>query len=115
MENAYMIQNTVYFVLKGVDYFLQTRNEAKDLHVSRIFFKLGGLSGAAALSMAAYHEVAFRTNDESNTREHLTKIFETGNKMHMVNSVALLCAPCYGRPYFTGTLLTAGIILFSGS
>lgn len=52
-----MIQNTVYFVLKGVDYFLQTRNEAKDLHVSKIFFKLGGLSGAAALLMAAYHEV----------------------------------------------------------
>lgn len=43
--------------MKRVEYFLKTRNEAKNLHVSRIFFKLGGLSGAAALSMAAYHEV----------------------------------------------------------
>lgn len=57
MENSYTIQTTVYLVMKGVEYFLKTRNEAKNLHVSRIFFKLGGLSGAAALSMAAYHEV----------------------------------------------------------
>lgn len=57
MKYSYTIQNTVYLVMKGVEYFFQTRNEAKGLHVSRILFKLGGVSGAAALSMVAYHEV----------------------------------------------------------
>lgn len=56
MEYIYMIQQVGHVVVKVVDYIFQKIKEAKYLHVSRIFVKLGGLSGAAALSMVAYHE-----------------------------------------------------------
>lgn len=49
MKYSYTIQNIVYLVLKGVEQFFEAKKEAKDLQVSRIIFKLGGLSGAAAL------------------------------------------------------------------
>lgn len=88
-------------------------SEAMAFHGSRFFLRIGGLSGAAAVSLAAYGAHAFKAEDEKG--EQLKRTFDTGNKMHMVHSVALMCSPLCGRPYLTGTLLTAGILLFSGS
>ncbi|XP_022287828.1 transmembrane protein 256 homolog [Crassostrea virginica] len=87
--------------------------EIMALSGSRFFVRLGGLSGAVAVSMAAYGAHAFKVDDEKGAQ--LKKTFETGNKMHLVHSVALVCSPLCGRPYLTGALFTIGTILFSGS
>eukprot|EP00296_Roombia_truncata_P003908 JP440272.1.p1 GENE.JP440272.1~~JP440272.1.p1 ORF type:complete len:100 (+),score=9.71 JP440272.1:46-300(+) len=41
--------------------------------------------------------------------------FESANKYHLLHSVALLFVPFTNRPNLTGALLSAGIVLFSGS
>ncbi|XP_061171017.1 transmembrane protein 256 homolog [Saccostrea cucullata] len=87
--------------------------EVMALHGSRFFLRIGGLSGAVAVSMAAYGAHAFKVEDEKG--EQLKKIFDTGSKMHLVHSAALVCSPLCNRPYLTGSLLTLGIVLFSGS
>ncbi|XP_076435595.1 transmembrane protein 256 homolog [Babylonia areolata] len=89
-------------VIKEVDTMIQRRS----------FVRIAGLSGALAIAMAAYgaHGMSQEPPDS-----RLRTTFMTGNRMHLINSVALLASPLARRPVLVGTLLTVGMVLFSGS
>ncbi|OQV14450.1 putative Transmembrane protein 256-like protein [Hypsibius exemplaris] len=73
------------------------------------FIRLAGLSGAAAVILGAYGAHAFRKASPE-SRE----IFETGNRYHLVHSVALALAILTKYPRLTGGLFLVGILVFSG-
>lgn len=77
-----------------------------------LFVRLAGLSGATAVMLGAYGAHAFRNKEVD---EQLKHTYDTGNRYHFMHSLALLAVPLTRRPYLVGTLLTSGIILFSGS
>ncbi|XP_053404427.1 transmembrane protein 256 homolog [Mercenaria mercenaria] len=76
------------------------------------FIRIAGLSGGLAVIMSAYGAHAFNSKTED-TR--LKNVFESGNKMHLIHSVALLGVPLTRRPMLVGTLMTSGILIFSGT
>uniref|UniRef100_A0A194ANL2 Putative transmembrane protein 256-like protein n=1 Tax=Pinctada fucata TaxID=50426 RepID=A0A194ANL2_PINFU len=80
---------------------------------ARHLIRLAGLSGAVAVSMAAYGEHGLKPKDEE--EQKLKKIFDVGNKMHLIHSVALLACPASRKPILTGVLMTTGIVVFCGS
>ncbi|XP_061171016.1 transmembrane protein 256 homolog [Saccostrea echinata] len=82
------------------------------LQKSMVFLRIGGLSGAVAVSMAMYGTHAFKYRDKN--WNQLQKIYENGYKMHLLHSVALTCADLCNKP-LTGSLFTLGILLYSGS
>ncbi|KAK6194516.1 hypothetical protein SNE40_000138 [Patella caerulea] len=79
---------------------------------ARGFIRIAGLSGATAIAMGAYGAHAFK---ESEAAEKLKVTYDTGYKMHLVHSVALLAVPLTRRPYLVGSLMTTGLVLFSAS
>ncbi|CAG2251293.1 transmembrane protein 256 homolog isoform X1 [Mytilus edulis] len=81
---------------------------------SRHFVRLAGLSGAVAVAMSAYGAHGFK-DDESKEMAQRKKIFDSGNHMHLIHSLALLGSPLTRRPVLVGSLLTLGILVFSGS
>uniref|UniRef100_A0A8D2LEC4 Transmembrane protein 256 n=1 Tax=Varanus komodoensis TaxID=61221 RepID=A0A8D2LEC4_VARKO len=70
-----------------------------------LFRRLGALSGAAAVGAAAYG-----AHGKGGAR-----LFETANKYHMVHSLALLAVPHCRYPALAGSILVAGMTLFSGT
>ncbi|XP_041348648.1 transmembrane protein 256 homolog [Gigantopelta aegis] len=86
----------------------------KEIEMSRPYFfvRIAGLSGAIAVAMSAYGAHAFRTSDAD---EALKETFNVGNKQHLIHSVALLGSCLARRPMLVGTMMTAGMIMFSGS
>lgn len=78
---------------------------------SGIFIRLAGLSGAAAVGLGAYgaHSIM---NEEGN--ELKKRVFETANKYHFYHTIALLAVPMCHYPVVTGSLLTAGMLMFCG-
>ncbi|XP_074658458.1 transmembrane protein 256 homolog [Tubulanus polymorphus] len=78
---------------------------------SRVFVRMAGLSGAAAVIMGAYGAHGFRDDKASD----LKMVYDTGSKYHIIHSAALLATPLCSRPHLTGTLMTVGLLLFSGS
>ncbi|KAF7236802.1 hypothetical protein EYD10_16506 [Varanus komodoensis] len=77
-----------------------------------LFRRLGALSGAAAVGAAAYGAHGFRRSDRD---DYLKELFETANKYHMVHSLALLAVPHCRYPALAGSILVAGMTLFSGT
>uniref|UniRef100_A0AAF5D3Y0 Elongation factor 1-alpha n=1 Tax=Strongyloides stercoralis TaxID=6248 RepID=A0AAF5D3Y0_STRER len=77
------------------------------------FVRLAGLSGAAAVALAAYgaHSVM---KEGANVSEENKKTFETASKYHLVHSVALLFSSQARYPALTGGLFATGILLFCG-
>jgi len=75
------------------------------------FIRLAGISGAVAVGLGAYgaHSIM---NEEGN--EHKKRVFETANKYHFYHTIALLAVPMCHYPLLTGTLLTAGMLMFCG-
>ncbi|OQV19799.1 putative Transmembrane protein 256-like protein [Hypsibius exemplaris] len=78
-------------------------------HMS-MFVRLAGLSGATAVILGAYGAHAFRKAANPEARE----VFETGNRYHLIHSVALALAPLTKYPRLTGGLFLAGMVVFSG-
>ncbi|XP_060592238.1 transmembrane protein 256 homolog [Ruditapes philippinarum] len=78
----------------------------------RNFIRVAGLSGGLAVIMSAYGAHAFNSQTEDTRLKH---VFESGNKMHLIHSVALLAVPLTRRPKLVGGLMTSGLLLFSGT
>ncbi|XP_069500538.1 transmembrane protein 256 [Ambystoma mexicanum] len=79
---------------------------------ARAWGRLGAVSGALAVSAAAYGAHGFRINNKD---EYLKQLYETSNRYHMLHSLALLAVPHCRRPLLAGSLLTSGMVLFCGS
>ncbi|ETV75498.1 hypothetical protein H257_10327 [Aphanomyces astaci] len=79
---------------------------------SSVWWKVGAVSGAAAVAFGAFgaHALQSRVHDPKRI-----KTWETAAHYQLVHSVALLAAPFARRPNVVGGLLTAGVVLFSGS
>lgn len=76
------------------------------------FVRIAGLVGASAVALGAYG--AHRTYPKDKHAE-LQRIFETGNRYHFFNSLALLAVPLCRYPKISGSFLIVGISLFSGA
>ncbi|XP_061171018.1 transmembrane protein 256 homolog [Saccostrea echinata] len=96
----------------GADVVNKEITEAlKALQRSTLFLRIGGLSGALAVSMAAYgaHDPELQSNLQRR------QIYEKGYKMQLVHSVALAYSENCNKPFLTGVFFTMGILLYSGS
>jgi uncharacterized membrane protein YgdD (TMEM256/DUF423 family) len=77
---------------------------------------IGGLSGCTAIGTSAYGAHGLKP-----TKESYGKTFESGSRFHLLHSILLVATPsiCGRRNMrmanITGLLLTAGMVLFSGS
>ena len=72
--------------------------------------RLGALSGASSVAMAAYGAHAMKGADPT-----LLKVFDNGNKLHMAHSCALLACSQVRLPMLTASLFASGVAIFSGS
>ncbi|CAI5973435.1 unnamed protein product [Closterium sp. NIES-64] len=72
--------------------------------------KVAAVSGAAAVGLGAYGAHAFKPENPV-----YKEVWRTGNLYHLVHSAALLASPLVKRPDIYGSLLTFGIVAFSGS
>ncbi|XP_078612548.1 transmembrane protein 256 homolog [Branchiostoma floridae x Branchiostoma japonicum] len=73
-----------------------------------LFVRIAGVSGALAVALGAYGAHAFRGDVGEK------KTFDTGNRYHLLHSLALLAVPLTRRPLLVGSLLASGTLLFSG-
>lgn len=82
---------------------------------SGVFIRLAGISGATAVALGAYgaHKKEWPLPDNLNRDPRA--VFEVANKYHFYNSLALLAIPLVKRPWLTGSMMTAGIVLFTGT
>jgi len=76
------------------------------------FVRLAGLSGALAVAMGAY---GAHVMTPGRADPQLISVFEYGNRYHMLHSITLLAVPLTKRPLIVGSLISAGMLLFSGS
>jgi len=77
-----------------------------------VFVRLAGLSGALAVALGAYGAHVMRPG---HVDPQLISVFETGNRYHLLHSITLLAVPLTRRPQLVGSLISAGMLLFSGS
>uniref|UniRef100_A0A183EJU1 Conserved plasma membrane protein n=1 Tax=Gongylonema pulchrum TaxID=637853 RepID=A0A183EJU1_9BILA len=75
--------------------------------------RLAGLSGALAISLGAYGAHAIR--EAGTFDERRMRAFDTGNRYHLLHSVALLGAVNARYPWLTASLFLGGMLVFSGS
>ncbi|PKI53766.1 hypothetical protein CRG98_025847 [Punica granatum] len=75
-----------------------------------IWHKVAGLCGVAALGLGTYGAHVFRPKNPA-----YKEVWQTASLYHLVHTAALVAAPLTKRPSIFGGMLTAGIILFSGS
>lgn len=78
--------------------------------MSRLWFRVAGLSGASSVGLAAYG-----AHGMASSAPALQKTFDAGNRMHMAHSVMLALSPLLRRPHLSGSLFLAGTAVFSGS
>ncbi|XP_059158415.1 transmembrane protein 256 homolog isoform X2 [Physella acuta] len=79
---------------------------------ARIFFRVAGISGAIAVALGAYGSHVFRQKEVD---QRLKETFEIANKYHFIHTLALLAIPLTRKPLLSGSLMTAGLVLFCGS
>ncbi|GAQ85399.1 hypothetical protein KFL_002330090 [Klebsormidium nitens] len=77
---------------------------------SSMWLQIAGISGAAAVALGAYGAHAFKPENQV-----YRGVFQTASSYHLIHSAALLATPLVKRPQLFGALMTAGIVLFSGS
>ncbi|KAK0059670.1 transmembrane protein 256 [Biomphalaria pfeifferi] len=109
---------------------------------ARLFIRIAGISGAIAVAMGAYGSHVFRQKEiDQRLKEAcgfvllmIPKLklqcssmyclryhsggqwtFEIASKYHFIHTLALLAVPFARKPVLTGSLMTAGIVLFCGS
>ncbi|KAG0576127.1 hypothetical protein M758_5G056800 [Ceratodon purpureus] len=77
---------------------------------SCIWHKVAALSGVAAIAAGTYGSHGFKPKDPV-----YKTVWQTGNLYHLVHTSALLAAPLTKRPNLFGSLLSFGIVAFSGT
>ncbi|EFO26350.2 hypothetical protein LOAG_02131 [Loa loa] len=75
--------------------------------------RLAGLSGVLAISLGAYGTHVLR--EGGNADERRSRVFETGNRYHLIHSITLFLANKARFPWLTVSLLLSGMAIFSGS
>uniref|UniRef100_A0A0E0KJ32 DUF423 domain-containing protein n=1 Tax=Oryza punctata TaxID=4537 RepID=A0A0E0KJ32_ORYPU len=75
-----------------------------------LWHKVAAVSGVAALGLGTYGAHMFRPKNPA-----YKEVWHTASLYHLVHTAALLGAPITKRPDVFGGLLTAGIVLFSGT
>jgi uncharacterized membrane protein YgdD (TMEM256/DUF423 family) len=75
-----------------------------------LWHKVAAISGVAALGLGTYGAHMFRPKNPA-----YKEVWHTASLYHLVHTAALLGAPITKRPDVFGGLLTAGIVLFSGT
>ncbi|KAL3687342.1 hypothetical protein R1sor_013651 [Riccia sorocarpa] len=80
---------------------------ASDAH---IWHKVAGFSGMLALAAGTYGSHIFKPQNLL-----YKDVWNTANLYHLTHTAALLAVPLTKRPQIFGTLLTFGIVAFSGS
>ncbi|XP_002742277.1 transmembrane protein 256 homolog [Saccoglossus kowalevskii] len=80
--------------------------------IGMLFLRVGALSGATAVALGAYGAHAFKTNTQD---EHKKHVFDTANRYHFLHSMVLLAVPLVRKPLIAGSLLSLGLLMFSGS
>lgn len=58
--------------------------------------RIAGVSGAAAVCLAAYGRHGFKNTEKNQEYLH---IYESANQMHFIHSIALVTAPLTKRPF----------------
>ncbi|XP_014773720.1 transmembrane protein 256 homolog [Octopus bimaculoides] len=113
MDMIYGISNAVVSLLPKQSVVAE---QVKEVMLSNApgtnFVRLAGISGALAVGMAAIGAHVIHAKSKNT---ELKQVFDTGNSMHLLHSVALLTVPLTRRPNLTGYLLTTGMLLFSGT
>ncbi|XP_059158409.1 transmembrane protein 256 homolog isoform X1 [Physella acuta] len=93
---------------------------------ARIFFRVAGISGAIAVALGAYGSHVFRQKEvdqrlkeqptnQTDISHYRRETFEIANKYHFIHTLALLAIPLTRKPLLSGSLMTAGLVLFCGS
>jgi len=75
-----------------------------------LWHKVAAVSGVAALGLGTYGAHMFRPKNPA-----YKEVWHTASLYHLVHTAALLGAPITKHPNVFGGLLTAGIVLFSGT
>ncbi|KAL2938543.1 hypothetical protein RDABS01_021992 [Bienertia sinuspersici] len=76
----------------------------------RIWHKAAAISGALAVGLGAYGAHGFKPKDPA-----YKQVWHTASLYHLVHTAALLAAPMTKHPHIFGGLMSAGILLFSGT
>lgn len=76
---------------------------------TRLYIRLGGISGASAVALGAYGAHVLPQDD------YRIEIFEKANKYHFFHSLGLLMATQASKPHLVGAGFTFGMLLFCGS
>ncbi|XP_052782400.1 transmembrane protein 256 homolog [Mya arenaria] len=92
---------------------IRTQIDVREMAGSNIV-RLAGISGALAVSMAAYGAHAFNS-PENDDEVRLRNVFESGNKMHLFHSAALMAVPLTRHPKLIGSAMFTGMVIFSGT
>ncbi|XP_073005206.1 uncharacterized protein [Typha latifolia] len=75
-----------------------------------VWHKVAAISGMAALGLGTYGAHVFRPKNPS-----YKEVWQTASLYHLVHTAALVGAPMTKHPNIFGGLLTAGILVFSGT
>ncbi|XP_002730758.1 transmembrane protein 256 homolog [Saccoglossus kowalevskii] len=78
----------------------------------RFFLRIGALSGASAVLLGAHGAHALKHSVHDTYR---AQVFDIAKNYHFIHSLALFAVPLCRQPLLAGTLLTSGIVLFSGT
>merc|ERR1711879_81185 len=83
-----------------------------------VWLKVAGVSGFLSVGAAAFGKHSLPEQAETRkSLQHRKDLWETGNRLHMFHSLALLGVPLIRNPFchLAGALCTLGIAGFSGS
>lgn len=89
---------------------MRRRPDKGPLDEDQIWRTIAGISGIMAVGLGAFGTHMFKPVNPANK-----VVWETANLYHLVHSVALLAVPLTKRPRVFGSLLTFGLVAFSGS
>ncbi|KAH8291940.1 hypothetical protein KR054_002388 [Drosophila jambulina] len=78
------------------------------------FVRLAGISGASAIFMGAYCKYILKDIGDPKEQVDSQALADVANRIHFLHSFALMAMPLAHFPVLTGTLMTAGTVLFSG-
>ncbi|KAL3693323.1 hypothetical protein R1sor_006974 [Riccia sorocarpa] len=77
---------------------------------AHVWHKVAGVSGMLALAAGTYGSHIFKPQNPV-----YKDVWNTANQYHLAHTAALLAVPLTKRPQIFGSLLTFGIVAFSGS
>ncbi|XP_021766322.1 transmembrane protein 256 homolog [Chenopodium quinoa] len=76
----------------------------------RLWHKVAAISGAVAVGLGAYGAHGFKPKEPA-----YKQVWQTASLYHLMHTAALLAAPITKHPNIFGGLMSAGIVLFSGT